>query len=326
MNRDSAMVTTSEHARAVVRRSTISFRELRVLCRRSVFKKAKYILIFSSMLAAGPAAWAQNPATPSVKQTGGMAGAPAVVMSATDTGVTSTSAQPQKSPSGKPFDPGILKDLDQPAKNRLPAAPAKSVSISGNEVQCAALIYGGNQKSKCFANQFLADLSQNTNVRTQPQFIQVRMDAKELFCSPFAVLSGEGAFKLTDAERANLKQYLENGGFLLASAGCSSKPWADSFTAEMKRLMPSRTMVKLPPENAIFHTVYDVRESHYKSGKDRFPDLFGVEIDGRVAVIFSPDGLNDTGNAGKDCCCCGGDEVKAAKQINVNVLAYALTH
>lgn len=231
------------------------------------------------------------------------------------------------------FDPAILKDLDVTSTNSnvgetnsTGGVTSKSGEISGNEVQCATLIYAGNKQSKCFANQFLVDLSQNTNVRTQPQFVPVRIDAKEMFRYPFAVLSGEGEFTLAESERVNLRHYLENGGFLLASAGCSSKPWADSFKKELKNLFPARMMEKLPPEHALFHTVYDIKESHYKVGKDRFPDLFGVEIDGRVALIFSPDGLNDTGNAGKNCCCCGGNEVKAARQINVNVLAYSLTH
>ena len=75
----------------------------------------------------------------------------------------------------------ILKDLDLPASNRTRAAVGEPVAISGREVQCATLIYGGAKQSKCFANQFLADLSKNTNVRTQPQFVAVRIDAQELF-------------------------------------------------------------------------------------------------------------------------------------------------
>ncbi|MEK6238367.1 MAG: hypothetical protein N2C14_26925 [Planctomycetales bacterium] len=43
-------------------------------------------------------------------------------------------------------------------------------------------------------------------------------------------------------------------------------------------------------------------------------------------LIFSPDGLNDTGKVGGNCCCCGGNEILNARQINVNLLAYALTH
>ena len=229
-------------------------------------------------------------------------------------------------PTSGGFDPTILKDLDQPATNPVPPAPVAPVAISGNEVQCATLIYAGTQKSKCFANQFLSELSKSTNVRTQPQFVPVRMDAQELYRYPFAVLSGEEKFQLTAAERTNLRRYLDNGGFLLASAGCSSKEWADSFRAELKVLFPDRVTQKLAPEHPLFHTVYDIKKSQYHTGKDRFPDLFGVEIDGRIALIFSPDGLNDTGNAGTNCCCCGGNEVKSARQINVNVLAYALTH
>ena len=257
--------------------------------------KARLIMI-AALLATGGAARAQTPADPAAKAAGG-------------------------------FQPDILKDLDQTATNQntAPVTPPP-VALSGSEVQCATLVYGGNQQSKCFANQFLSELSSNTNVRTQPKFLPVRTDAKDLYRYPFAVMSGEGAFQLTGTERESLRHYLANGGFLLASAGCSSKPWAESFKAELGQLCPGRELVKLGPDHPIFHTVYDVKSSHYKVGGDRFPDLFGVEIDGRIALIFSPDGLNDTGNAGKNCCCCGGNEVKAARQINVNVLAYALTH
>ena len=51
-----------------------------------------------------------------------------------------------------------------------------------------------------------------------------------------------------------------------------------------------------------------------------------LEIDGKIVLIFSKDGLNDTGKVGGNCCCCGGNEIKNARQINVNLLAYTLTH
>jgi hypothetical protein len=54
--------------------------------------------------------------------------------------------------------------------------------------------------------------------------------------------------------------------------------------------------------------------------------LKGLEIDGKIVAVFSSDGLNDTANAGGKCCCCGGAEIQNARQMNVNLLAYALTH
>jgi hypothetical protein len=52
-------------------------------------------------------------------------------------------------------------------------------------------------------------------------------------------MTGEGAFSLTDDERKNLKAYLEKGGFLLASAGCSSKDWATPSGAKWRRFFQS---------------------------------------------------------------------------------------
>ena len=43
----------------------------------------------------------------------------------------------------------------------------------------------------------------------------------------------------------------------------------------------------------------------------------------RLGVLYSQDGLNDTSNT-QGCCCCGGNEITNAEQINVNILIYSL--
>ena len=50
-----------------------------------------------------------------------------------------------------------------------------------------------------------------------------------------------------------------------------------------------------------------------------------VFINGRLALVHSPEGLNDAHSA-KGCCCCGGAEISEARQVNVNAVAYALLH
>ena len=151
------------------------------------------------------------------------------------------------------------------------------------------------------------------------------MDSAELFKFPFAVMTGEGAFTLTQTQRDNLHDYLTNGGFLLASAGCSSAPWSTSFRQEIAKIFPDAALVKLDLDNKVFHTVYDVQQLNTKHAHDG-AKLEGLEIEGKIVLVFSSDGLNDTANAGGNCCCCGGDEIRNARQINVNLLAYALTH
>jgi hypothetical protein len=58
--------------------------------------------------------------------------------------------------------------------------------------------------------------------------------------------------------------------------------------------------------------------------------LEGLVVDGKIVMIYSGEGLNDTANAskedGKQCCCCGGNEIKNSQDINVNIFTYALTH
>jgi hypothetical protein len=197
----------------------------------------------------------------------------------------------------------------------------------GNEpgvVQCANLIYGQNQTSHCFSDEFLAQIQKDTNVRTNRRFFPVKLEAAELYQYPFAIMTGDGNFTLTQAQRDNLRQYLLRGGFLVASPSCSSQPFNASFRSEIARAFPDIKLQTLALDHPIFHTVHDINQLQATHGGPA-PHIEALEIDGRIALIYSPDGLNDTPNAGPGCCCCGGNEIVNAKLINVNLLAYALS-
>jgi hypothetical protein len=77
-------------------------------------------------------------------------------------------------------------------------------------------------------------------------------------------------------------------------------------------------------KHPLFHTAYDINELHTTHGGHPRP-LEGVSIGGRLGVVYSQDGLNDTPHT-TGCCCCGGNELGNAIDINVNILAYALTY
>ena len=151
----------------------------------------------------------------------------------------------------------------------------------------------------------------------------VKLSSDELYNFPLLIMTGEGAFQLTDAERKNLVRYIERGGFLLASSGCSSEEWDRSFRKEMAVLFPKQPLAALAMDHPVFHTVTDIKELQAKHGVPR--PLQGVSIGGRLGVLYSQDGLNDTSHT-QGCCCCGGNEITNAIDINVNILAYALTY
>jgi len=137
------------------------------------------------------------------------------------------------------------------------------------------------------------------------------------------IMTGEGDFRLSDLERESLRRYTERGGLLLASAGCSSTDWDRAFRREMAIVFPEHPLEPIGMDHPIFHTVYDIAELGSKHSTAQ--PLVGVSLGGRLAVVYSPDGLNDTGHT-EGCCCCGGNELRNAIEINVNILAYALTY
>jgi hypothetical protein len=76
-------------------------------------------------------------------------------------------------------------------------------------------------------------------------------------------------------------------------------------------------------DHPVFHTIYDIATLKAKHGDPK--PLEGVSLGGRLGVIYSQDGLNDTQHS-QGCCCCGGNEITNCVDINVNILAYALMY
>lgn len=189
-------------------------------------------------------------------------------------------------------------------------------------VQCGNLIYAGTKTSRCFSDEFLSTVQQRTGINTARRFRAVRMDNDELFRFPFVVMTGEGSFSLTPRERENLKKYVEGGGFLLASAGCSSSEWNKAFRREMQALFGNSALQPIPMSHPIFSTVFPI--TSLKAGKQPTAGhLEGITHNGKLVIIYSADGLNDSSNS-RNCCCCGGSELGNALEINANILAYAL--
>ena len=190
-------------------------------------------------------------------------------------------------------------------------------------LQCGNLIYAGNQSSVCFADRFLTDVAQQTNLRVNKKFCPVRLDAEAVFDYPFCVMSGNDSFALSDKERKQMRKYLTHGGFLLISPGCSDEKWDKAFRQEIKLCFPDNALKPIPASHAIFSLVNPIPRLTEKHGKTAV--LEGLEINGRLVLVYSKEGLNDVGNA-KGCCCCGGNELRDPAKINVNVFAYAVLY
>jgi hypothetical protein len=199
--------------------------------------------------------------------------------------------------------------------------PASATDLT--KLQCGNLIYGGNKSSVCFADRFLADVARETCLSVGRSFCPVRLDSPTLFDYPFCVFSGEESFALTQRERENFRKYLMNGGFILASPGCSDEKWDQAVRTEIKLSFPEYALNRIPMTHPIFSTVNQLPRLTDKHGKVVL--LEGLEINGRLVMVYSKEGLNDVAHA-KGCCCCGGNEIRDPARVNVNVFTYALLY
>ena len=201
--------------------------------------------------------------------------------------------------------------------------PEFAASSDLSILQCGNLIYGGNQSSVCFADRFLSDVAAQTNLRVNKKFCPVRLDSDAVFDFPFCVMSGNDTFSLADKERKQFRKYLAQGGFLLVSPGCSDEKWDKAFRQLIKLCFPENALKPIPMSHPIFSLVNQISRLTDKHGKPAL--LEGLEINGRLVLVHSKEGLNDVEHA-KGCCCCGGNELRDPGKINVNAFTYAVLY
>lgn len=217
----------------------------------------------------------------------------------------------------------LAADNFKEVKKKSPPPTVTTGPVDLTVLQCGNLIYADNQSSVCFADSFLGRTAKETQLKVARTFCLVKLSSETVFDYPFCVMSGNETFALTGAERENLKRYLQNGGFVLASPGCSDEVWDKAFRKELKLCFPDLTLAKIPANHAIFSTVHSIPRLTEKHGKAVY--LEGLELNGRLVLVYSKEGLNDVANA-KGCCCCGGNEIADPAKVNVNIFTYAVLY
>ena len=124
---------------------------------------------------------------------------------------------------------------------------------------------------------------------------------------PMLYLTGYETFHLSEDQRNALRQYILDGGTLVGDATLGSPEMTRSFRNEIRTMFPDRSFDLLQVDHPIFRAYYAYRNVHYFDVDEGFdfqvqgpPELLGMNIGTRTAVIFSPHDLS-----------CGWDEFVA---------------
>ena len=104
--------------------------------------------------------------------------------------------------------------------------------------------------------------SRELKIRTHVRDELLDITDVSLFDYHLVFMHGRTAFRLTDAERQRLRQYVERGGMMLADSICASRAFSESFRREMAAIFPGRKLERIPAERSAFeHGLRRVRSA-----------------------------------------------------------------
>lgn len=118
------------------------------------------------------------------------------------------------------------------------------------------------------------------------EYDDVAIGSRDLFKYPFAFLTGHGTIAINDAEANNLREYLDNGGFLYVDDDYGLD---DNFRKMINQVYPNEKLVEIPFKHPIYHQVYDfpdgVPKIHEHDGKP--PQGFALFRNGHMVIYYT---------------------------------------
>jgi hypothetical protein len=139
-------------------------------------------------------------------------------------------------------------------------------------------------------------LLQYTGLRVDPVEHVLPLSDPRVLDAPFCYLAGHKLVEFNPEERKVFEAYVRQGGFVLVD-DCNHDIdglFARSFEAEMERMFGSGALRKLPPRHPLYSSFFRFDGPPATAlelngwGDDLVHDyLRGIEIDGRLAVLYS---------------------------------------
>ena len=169
---------------------------------------------------------------------------------------------------------------------------------------------------------------------------------------PFLFMTGENHYKFDDKEKANLKEYINRGGFLLMDdcvVGNGGDFFYKSSYALLEEVFGSGAVKRIKPEHEVFHNVYDLTKTGLPSLQQQIPTIMpgfrrpaqapmpymrghgqnhgarGVFIGDRLAVFLSSTDLH-CGWCDSRGATFGRASYEKTIQMGINIIMYAISH
>ncbi len=152
----------------------------------------------------------------------------------------------------------------------------------------------------------------------------VEAGSKDLFLYPFIHMTGHGNVVFSKEEAANIRMYLEAGGFLHIDDNYGM----DQFIrVELKKIFPNQELIELPGSHPIFKQKYSFNglpKIHEHDGKRA--QAFGLFSNGRLVCLYTyetdlSDGWEDQSVHNDP-----NNKRQEALQMGANIISYAFNN
>lgn len=180
------------------------------------------------------------------------------------------------------------------------------------------LRYEGDWNSDPYDAKDLAEqASRDLKMPMTSQVIDAGAPLNALAAAPVLYLQGHGPVAFSRTRRETLRAFVEQGGFIFASACCGSSDFDKSFRAEVALLFPEAAFERLPASHEIF-------AGPHRIAKPEACWIEGLNTGCRTAVLYAPHDLCCAWGGCKGCTDANALAGQDAKNLGVNMLAYAL--
>lgn len=171
-----------------------------------------------------------------------------------------------------------------------------------------------------------------TTLKVQFKRTPVDLEKSDILVFPILFMSGQRSFELSDPSRKRLRAYLDHGGTLIVDCVVGAAEFDAAFRREIKAAYADRELKPLPADHPLYTFVNDCTRvklaplaAQLAGTEATAPQLEGVEIDGRLAVIYSKLSLSAGWEQLPRAYNCGYADADALR-LGVNLFLYAASH
>lgn len=189
---------------------------------------------------------------------------------------------------------------------------------------------GDWESAPALPENLIDSLVRYTAIEAEPAGVSVRLDSAEVSNFPFLWLTGHLPVRFTDAERRNLKRYVERGGFIVVDDHNHdiTGVFHQTATEEIERLFGK--MTRLPNDHELYRCFFEFKNGppHTQHelngwGDDLLhPYLDAVLVGDRIGLLYSNKDYSSEWNFHPDT---KQHMQQDITKFGVNMIVYALT-